>query len=963
MVRRPSRSRLVSAVLTLLPILFLLSDRIHAQTTASIRGTLRDEQGAVLPKATLTARQVDTNTVRTSITGDAGEFYLPNLPAGKYVIKVELSGFSTVESTVELSIGREFELNLNLKVASVQSSVTVEEQVALVDTQHTVGEDIGIKEINDLPTLARDISGLAKLAPGATVSNYSGTNAGSGYSFGGQRQYDNNIQVDGATNLMQFYGRQANFFPQDWIQEFQVLTNSYPAEYGQSVGGVLNVITRSGTNALHGRGYGYFRDAALDTPPFAGKYSNGPSTLAAPSAGVPVFLTSTPPYSQQRFGAFVGGPIIADKLFFFAGYEHQDLGSTTVLGISQFWINQGVQTVIPQNTSQHAAVGKLDWNANSKNRVSFRYTNTALTQTNVSLNGSALDTIQPRYTWGGPLWNVSGSVTTTVSSNAFNEARVYYGINKPVISCNLAGAGGSQLLAKGSATTGIFATVTYPGATFGCATFTGLEGEGNFTLTDNFSVIKGHHRLKAGVTLQRMTMFMDVEDAEKGQWTFALSDSIFNKNDPSTFPTSYNVIFGDPRVNASHWNPGFFVQDSWQILPTLMLNIGARYDIDYTITEGNQFIDGYNANIIKKSGGSAILQKIQPDYKDIAPRAGFVWAPTADKRTTFHGGFGMFYTQNHFNYSDIYEAETLSTTAHYQFNYASPTLNPFGNSATGQTQLRAFLAQTYPALPDLGSLPSLANTIGGIDSHIRNPYTVQISAGFEHEFSFGLHIEANYIRTAGHGNLVYEDINLAQTPQGTFFEKDPRFANISMFENVGWIKYNGLQTRIDYRKNKLSFGTSYTVSKTTSNDNTNITGGTATNPLDLSIDVGPDNADRRNNLVSNIAYSLPWGFSVSALGTYRSPLPFSITNSTVVYRRVAPKNNQRGDSEKDMDLRFTKSFKFKERIHANLYWEMYNALNNDNWTGYTGSQLSTSYLRPVSELPKRQQQAGFQIEF
>src|SRR5579862_3016761 len=234
-----------------------MAPSINAQmTTASIRGTIRDEQGAVLPKATLTARQLDTNTTRTTVSGDVGEFYLPNLPAGKYLIKVELAGFAPVESNVELTIGREFELNLNLKIAAVQSSVTVEEQVTLVDTQHTVGEDIGIKEISELPTLARDISGLAKLAPGVTISNYSGTNAGTGYSFGGQRQYDNNIEVDGATNVMQFYGRQANFFPQDWIQEFQVLTNSYPAEYGQSVGGMLNVITRSGTNEIHGRAYG-----------------------------------------------------------------------------------------------------------------------------------------------------------------------------------------------------------------------------------------------------------------------------------------------------------------------------------------------------------------------------------------------------------------------------------------------------------------------------------------------------------------------------------------------------------------------------------------------------------------------------------------------------------------------------------------------------------------------------------
>src|SRR5262249_53552298 len=150
--------------------------------------------------------------------------------------------------------------------------------------------------------------------------------------------------------------------------------------------------------------------------------------------------------------------------------------------------------------------------------------------------------------------------------------------------------------------------------------------------------------------------------------------------------------------------------------------------------------------------------------------------------------------------------------------YASPTLNPFydpANVAASQAQLRAFLAKSYPALPALGTLPSLPNSIGGIDSHVRNPYTVQISVGFEHQFASGLTIQANYICTAGHGNLVYEDINLAQNAQGVFFEKDARFSNISMFENVGWIKYNGLQTRLTFQKKRLTLGTSYTLSKTT----------------------------------------------------------------------------------------------------------------------------------------------------
>ena len=166
--------------------------------------------------------------------------------------------------------------------------------------------------LDDLPTIGRNFSALAIIAPGATASTATGTGQGTGVSISGQRPFTNGIVVDGASNQMQFYGRQANDFPQDWIQEFQVLTNAFTAEYGQAAGGVLNVITRSGANKLNGRGYGFFRDANFDSPPFAGRYDANVN---------PVFLDETPPFDQQRYGGFVGGPLRTNRLFFFGGLE------------------------------------------------------------------------------------------------------------------------------------------------------------------------------------------------------------------------------------------------------------------------------------------------------------------------------------------------------------------------------------------------------------------------------------------------------------------------------------------------------------------------------------------------------------------------------------------------------------------------------------------------------------------
>src|SRR5207249_3381945 len=198
-------------------------------------------------------------------------------------------------------------VTITMKIGGVAEQVNVIGQSVAVETQSTLATVITNKQLDDLPTVSRDFSALATISPGATTSNTTGTGQGTGVSISGQRPFTNGIVVDGASNQMQFYGRQSNDFPQDWIQEFQVLTNSFSAEYGQAAGGMLNVITRSGSNTTVGRGYGFFRDEKFDSPPFAGRYD---ANLQ------PVFLTAPTPFSQQRYGGFLGGPMTKDRIFY-----------------------------------------------------------------------------------------------------------------------------------------------------------------------------------------------------------------------------------------------------------------------------------------------------------------------------------------------------------------------------------------------------------------------------------------------------------------------------------------------------------------------------------------------------------------------------------------------------------------------------------------------------------------------
>jgi outer membrane receptor protein involved in Fe transport len=970
--------------LAVLAIALTVAPAVTAQTAlGTIRGTLQDEQGGALPGVTITARQTATNTTQTAVSGTSGQYFVANLPAGTYELTAELSGFQPHKQALQLVVGQELTVNISLRVAGIEESVQVQAESLPVQTQSTVATVISNEQIDALPTIARDFAALAKLAPGTTQSGMTGATAsGTGISVSGMRPYQNNIVVDGASNLMQFYGRQANDFPQDWVQEFQVLTNSFGAEFGQAAGGVINVITRSGTNKMSGRGYGFFRSDKLDSPPFAGRYD---------AAGEPIFLEETPPFDQQRYGGYLGGPVVKDKLFFFGGIEALNLDSSEVLGISDYWrthrrvvpgwpaVSGPEETVIPKGTSSQVYLAKADWNISNNNRAYFRYTNTHKSEENVSLNGSALDTLENRYRFEGPLWNAMANWSTTFSSRAFNELRVFYGVNKPWILSNIAGfTGGSLLLAADGANgmNGKFSTVSYPGAAFGAAGFTGLEGESNGYIIDNFSFLMGRHQLKAGLQLSRQTMFMDVEAAHKGRWTF-LSDRVFDINDPATYPNGFSGNIATGKATLTAWNPGVYIQDTWQPTGSLTFNLGARYDVDRTPATVNSYIPAYNDRIVKRLGGEPPLKPIELDLNNVSPRLGFVWVPDESRKTTIRGSYGFFYDQNHFNWTDIYVNETLLSTRRVVYTATTPAENPFcaASPANCTALLRAFLAQSFPVYPDLSIAPYGTEQILGIASNFKIPYSGTFSVGVTRQLTRSLNVRADYVYTALYDGAVSIDTNWTTTADGKYARKDKRYAAIRLVGNEsltgqkGELTYNGLQTRAEFVPGAdLRLGLSYTLSKSTGTVVSTLSTTANTNPFDLNEDYGPDNNDRRHNMVFDVAYMIPKvDVQFAGIWSYRSPLSFSVSTSLQLDAdpfsdRPEPRGSRRGDSEKNLDLRLSKRVKMGPTALW-LYWEMYNTLNIDNYFGWQGSLQSSLFGKYTTELPKRRQQLGLRLDF
>ena len=423
---------------------------------------------------------------------------------------------------------------------------------------------------------------------------------------------------------------------------------------------------------------------------------------------------------------------------------------------------------------------------------------------------------------------------------------------------------------------------------------------------------------------------------------------------------------GPALAKTSLWNSYYYVQDTWQLTNGVTLNLGLRYDVDRSVTAGNDLVDAKNARIVQRYGGAPLLQKTGVDDNNFAPRVGVVWTRG---RTTIRGSGGIFYDQNHNNFNAIYIVNTLLSDGFTQFDANNPLQNPFytpADPAGSAAALRAFLARNYPFFPDVSLAPAVTEVVDRLDPNLKVSFTAQYSGGLRHNFGRGLTLEADYVHADGKDMPVFVDDNV-KFENGVYAPKDPRFARILTLKNVGTSRYDAWLTQAQYRWKSGHAGASYTLSKATSNNDGGIFGGTATNPFDLTEDQGPDSADRRHNVVLNSSYIFPLDVQVAGIAIYRSAAPYSVStrfqlDSDPFRDRPEPRNSRRGDSESTVDVRVSKIVRIGA-LRMTGFWEMFNALNTDNFINYAGSLQSASFAHPLAALDKRRQQLGFRVDF
>ena len=921
----PWRARLMLCALTM----SLSSTLSVAQSVdAVVIGVVTDTSGAVVANAKVTVMNVDTGLVGVTTTDGAGLYRSALLPAGTYSVTVERQGFHMQVRDGRLHVGAVLTIDFKLELAAQAATVDVVGDAPLLETaRSTLGRLVAKEELDALPVIDRNFNALAALAPGVTPTGTYG-----GVDIGGSRDFQNGLLVDGLSAEGLGAGDQRILYAQDWIREFQVLTSQYNAEFGRSSGGVVNVITRSGSNTTTGRAYGFFRNEAWDA--------------------TPAFATVKAPLESTRLGATGGGKVIPNRLFYFAGFEWFDDETSRVVN-SAFPERNGS---VPATADHKLYIAKLEGQASAANLFRLRLNGDRRRSTGEGVGGRVTEEFGRFSTYKAN--DLVGTWTRGLSTSAFNELRAGFVTTALDTRCNFAGRNPP----------GSWFGREYPGAFLGCpSTGFGLRDVKELQIVDNVSWTRGRHDLKAGVEVSRARNRGDYRFARDGVYRFD-RDIAFDLSNPASHPFSFAWFSGLTTWDYSRWAWGAFVQDSWRVTPELTLNLGLRYDLDGSYTALNP--------LVRVDKG---LTTIQKDRDNVAPRAGVAWTPFDNAgRTVVRGGVGAYYDENHQNVATLLLNLSILVQRSVMLDVRSPLLNPFWPD---QIRARQFLADAFArnTVPDIALLPGIVAGSPDWARDLQVPLTLQASGGISHHFGRGVTASADVVVARGVDQYVIGDVNIdldATLQQRRIVRINPNYSFINRYSNDGRFVYRSLHLQASVAPSPRHWmKLSYTPSTNESNTNTALEGvgaggvAGATNVFDFDEDYGPTSNDIRHNLVLDGGTTMPLGIQVSGVLAARSALPWSVVATSAALDddpfldRPEPRNSRRGDSYFSLDARITRPIRIGRRPTISPFVEVFNLTDATNFIDYVGTPAGSQFGRPTAALGPRRMQFGFRAEF
>ncbi len=849
--------------------------------TATILGNVKDASGAMVPKATVTVRHVDTGQTRTVATAEDGGYRALALPVGNYEVRVEHPGFqSELRQGLTLAVSQEAVVNFTLQVGAVEQTVAVTAEAPIVNTTSgSLGGLVDERKVADLPLNGRNFVDLTLMQTGVAKHDRltsSASTVGTWFSSNGAPLRSNNYLLDGA--VMQNVASatpgaaSGSTLGVEGIREFRVVTNFFSAEYGMTMGSQMIIVTKSGTNGFHGSLFEYLRNDHLDARNFF-DYKTIASRQRLPS------------FKRNNFGGSLGGRIRRDKDFFHVVYEgvRERLGVTQILDVIPASAKvDGGALGVPQIASIVKPLLTLYPNPNLPNNQ-FTYpatqpTNESYAQARVDHTFSAGDSLFVRYTIDDseqvrpqpyPQFTddrLSRSQYATLSENhifsatVLNTARFSYSRSKNRTDTQ-SGISGPQ-----------FSFV--PGQEIGSIAISGLTGLGPpstnptfykqnvFTWSNDLFYTKQAHSLKFGFLINRYQQFLLASTNSKGAINFA-SLQTFLLGGPLN---SYNALTPGSILDRSyHYTTlGFYIQDDWRVRSNLTLNIGLRYEF----TTQPQEVSGHGAALrdIQHDAATTLGPPFEnPTLKNFSPRFGFAWDVRGDGKTALRGGFGLLY-----DIGNVGSSLVIGTTATPPFSSSSQVLNP--------------ASFTIPFFFPPGAA---GKTLRTLDYHLQQPHLLQYNLTVERQLPFAAALTLAYAGSRGinllqalrQGNPTVPrgvpngGVCVAAVPPPAFSLTEPRcwtgsdprtnpnWGSIDYGTAGGSSWYNSLQFGVAKRlTHGLQFQSSYTWSKLideTQGQTGAENGGAWVDSVRRELDRGPAEFDITQSWRFNAIYRMP----------------------------------------------------------------------------------------------------------
>src|SRR5262245_42160997 len=749
--------------------LFAAASAYSQQGTAEIAGKITDPQGAVLPGVAIVVTNEDTGVFRELVSTADGSYFVSQIVPGRYRLTAKLEGFRGLERRgLLVEVGKTLTLDLALEVGSLQETVTVTGDSPLVDlSSPEIGGHISSQEITELPAGNRSYMAFVGTVPGAQFVPTTGF-LNDTMLANGQPSAANNVMFDGAGNVDDLRGsnvggqaRTAN----EAIQEVQVLTNQFDAEFGRASGAVINAVTKSGTNQFRGSVFDFFTGRAVTAKDYFTRV-NG---------------LEKPQVAKQEWGGTIGGPILRNKLHFFASVERlvQNRNQSKAYPTRPEFSFSSTDDVSAWNT-----LWRIDHQVTPNNTWAFRWLRESAPQFNV-LDG-ARDTVQSNDDETDLDQTLVGTWTTVASNTKVNTVR--FGLTKEqtthsnerlralqpeYATCTVCPR---QMIQDQALLPPILAYLSFNAQADDTMDF---SLDDSYTLEDTFSWFlpdkAGRHDMKFGARYTYAWISNPNNSNANGTYTFS-GDRPFNAADPSTYPERFSIrVPGalDYELTSRVWE--LYAQDKWAMRNGLSVSLGIRYDLEIIPIEedpGNPLF--------------ADPHKYPVDKNNLAPRLGFVWNPDGKGKSVVRGGYGMFYDRMLLGTVDNFLFDTKYSrtfTAQFPQNAADPgpsrgqlptefVLNtPTVSQLT--PAIRAYLNGLFPA----GTVRRNSGTVTWDDPERAQPYFHQITAGYERELVPGLAASADYIRMQGRDMFFNPNLNIGTrrntTRTGTIDFFDP----------------------------------------------------------------------------------------------------------------------------------------------------------------------------------------------